>query len=88
LKQQIQNQLWKMIEQHYNVDRGNPQILTAKKILSGNPIDQIGEELCYIIESLIKDTIVTTTKKIKSESESESKNDYGDDLYPYLYWED
>jgi hypothetical protein len=55
IKDQIKAALWDLIEEHYNLDRKSPQILTAKKLLLGkNPIDDISDRFADLIEQIIE----------------------------------
>jgi hypothetical protein len=62
--------LWRLIEQHYNVDRNCPQLLTARNLLftKVNPVDQISEDMADFIERLF---IQAATLKTEEEEKKD-----------------
>lgn len=73
--------VWQLIEKHYNVDRGCPQVLIAKEILIGsNPIDQIGEQIADVVEKLV---IASLDPKPDQEDEADGTDD---DNIPWGYY--
>lgn len=84
LKDQVKQLVWELIEEEYNVDRREPHLLTAKKILSGNQIDRIGEKIATVVEQIIIETAANYSKQSDETSqffpeEVEVKNDYTPD---------
>jgi len=53
LRNQIKALTWDLIEKYYNVDRDEPNILTAKHMCQFNQIDYLGEDLSLLVEGLI-----------------------------------
>ena len=78
---QIKEILWKLIEKHYNVDRRQPQVLTAKALALGpNPIDQIGDSLELIIDELLNQAI---DDFVQAQEEKAREEEYDDDTFGY-----
>jgi len=85
IKDQTKIILWKLVDKHYNVDRDQPQILTAKNILGSNPIDQIGTSLGDFMEETLKQALEEMVQSYQVQNNQEDE----EDNYPYLYlWED
>ena len=76
---QIKDVLWQLIEKYYNVDRRDPNVLTAKNPLSGNSIDKIGNELSEAIESLVEQ-IIQQMQPMQPTKESILEEDSQEDL--------
>ena len=66
-KDQIKDALWILVQQYYNVDRKNPNVLTYKKV-SGNGIDKIGEQLGLLVEQAM------LIQKVKQRTEFDEDN--------------
>lgn len=68
MKDKIKEAVWQLIEQHYNVDRGCPNILTAKNPYGSNQIDQIGEEIAEMVNQILQSIVIP--EELKEEEEA------------------